>query len=435
MRLFRLHNYTLTALANGLFMASVVAIATLPSGSLAGIPIKYLLLMLVLGYFVLSANCLSVTLLTHLLGVGGFLLIYAIYGLADFRAYAIGELVLALGAIVLGMLITHVVYRRGLGTLGILNMYQLSVLALGILKLIILLFYLASPGYEAFMEGFATTYQSITGASFLTMPLPHGLIRIYMQNDLIAAMLPLAIAALRPRGAITPYDRILVLLALWIVVIGFSRYNMACFAVCLLAFLWVDKKGQLFKLMLGLLALAFVVLFFKELWQFVEIRFFSVQNASSDEIRVEQASALMEYFARAPIFGHGLGAYTEDMIRSPVAPFSYEQQILSLLPKFGMLGFAVFACYVSYLILRLAFRRRYLVTLYLGLFLASSLFNPYLFSSNMVVAYALIYYLYCYDRGYDCCHGYSHGARGERCTASQPHVTEPTGPAKHTRLA
>lgn len=431
MRLFRLHNYTLPVLANGLFMASVVAIATLPSGSLAGIPIKYLLLLLVLGYFVLSAKRLSATLLTHLLGVGGFLLIYAIYGLADFRAYAIGELVLALGAIVLGMLIAHVVYRRGLGTLGILNMYQLSVLALGILKLIILLFYLASPGYEAFMEGFATTYQSITGASFLTMPLPHGLIRIYMQNDLIAAMLPLAIAALRPRGAITSYDRILVLLALWIVVIGFSRYNMACFAVCLLAFLWVDKKGQLFKLMLGLLALAFVVLFFKELWQFVEIRFFSAQNASSDEIRVEQASALMEYFARAPIFGHGLGAYTEDMIRSPVAPFSYEQQILSLLPKFGMLGFAVFACYVSYLILRLAFRRRYLVTLYLGLFLASSLFNPYLFSSNMVVAYALIYYLYCYDG----CHDYGHGARGDRCNAAQRHVKKSTEPAKHARFA
>ncbi|WP_353981428.1 hypothetical protein [Salinicola endophyticus] len=375
---------------------SVVLITALPSGSLAGFPLKYLLLLVIFFCSVLSAKRLSVSLSAHLIGIAGFLILYAIYGYAEFSQYAINELILALGAVGLGLLVTHVIYARGFGQDKVLTIYKASVLLLAGNKLFIMSFYLLSPGYDAFVEGFVASYGKVAGASFLTMPLPLGLVRIYMQTDLIAALLPLAIAVLRARSHITASDRLTVMMAMFVVLVGFSRYNIACLGLCMVLFCMVDKKGLWFKFLLGCMVLTSAILFFDLFREFVEVRFFSTQNDVSDEIRFSQALVLMNYFGDAPLLGHGLGAFTTEMIRSATAPFSYEQQLLSFLPKFGILGFLIFSSYVTYMVVKVIVARQYCLALYLALFVSASFFNPYLFSSNMLVVYLLIYHQYFY---------------------------------------
>ncbi|WP_106418376.1 O-antigen ligase family protein [Salinicola tamaricis] len=384
------------SLQDRIFIVSVVLITALPSGSLAGFPLKYVLLSVVMFYFVMSVKRLSISLSAHLIGISGFLILYAIYGYAEFSRYAINELILSLGAVGLGLLVTHIVYARGFGKQRVLTIYKASVLLLAGVKLVVMALYLISPGYDAFVEEFVASYENITGASFLTMPLPLGLVRIYMQADLIAALLPLAVVLLRTKNRITSSDRAMVVVAMFVVLIGFSRYNMVCYGLCLFVFCLADKKGVWFKILLFCMVLFSSFLLFDSLREFVEVRFFSTQNDVSDEVRFSQTVVLINYFEKAPLFGHGLGAFSTEMIRSTTAPFSYEQQLLSFLPKFGVFGFLMFLSYV-YIAIKIVASRQYYLVMYLALFVSASFFNPYFFSSNMLVVYLLIYYLCFYD--------------------------------------
>lgn len=397
MRAIAKESFNLRSIANALFIICVAAIATLPSGALAGVPIKYFLLLVVLCYFSLSGMYYSRAFVTNFVGVAAFFIIYAAYGFAGFGRNAISELVLALGGILLGMLVAHVMERRGLGATGLLSAYKLSILIFGLLKGFILVAYFLSPSFTAFIQGFVASYQEVTGSKFVSMELPFGLVRVYMQYDLVAALFPLALSILRLQHRVTFGDRCFVFLCLVVVLLSFSRFNIACYGVSLLAFLWVDKRGWCFKLALSIMAGLVFVMFFKEIVAFIEVRFFSHQNQISDEVRFNQAAVLLDFYKTAPILGHGLGAYTENLIRSPSVPFSYEQQILSLLPKLGLIGASVAFCYVSYLFWRLLYIRQFYTFVFLALFLVASLFNPYLFSSNMIVVYALVFYVYFYS--------------------------------------
>lgn len=394
--------FTVRAMANGVFMLSVAMVATLPSGTLAGVPVKYMLLAIITAFFIPLAGRFPRRLIVQFLAVGIFLALHAVHGLPVFGLLAVDELILALGAILLAMIVVHVLARRQLGASGILVLFRLFIIWLAIFKLMILANYVFASDYQAFQVGFLASYQQLTGASFITLPLPYGLVRIYLQHDLLAALFPLAVVALHRRGRLTSADRLLVILAFIIVFLGFSRFNLACYAISLAAFMREDKRDILLKGFIMMGALVAVTVLFKEIWQFIELRFFSAANATSDAIRTSQAHALYALFQEAPMLGHGLGAYTEEVIRSSAAPFSYEQQILSLLPKLGALGFVVVMCYAAYLLWRLIYLHEYHAALFLILFLLASMFNPYLFSSNMVLAYVLIFYFQAYGRRTPC---------------------------------
>lgn len=365
---------------------------------LAGLPVKYLLLIVIVVYFFISGPRCSISVAAHFFYVGAFFALYTIYGSIEFGYYAFKELVLALGAILLGLLVVNIVANRGLGAPNILTAYKIAVVALGGIKLIVIIAYLSSPSYKAFLEGFVADYQQLTNSNFITMQLPYGLVRVYMQNDLLAALFPLAVAIIRTSSNVTKSDRLVIIFCSTIVLLGFSRFNIAAYGLSLLAFLWADKRGFYFKAMLSFASILFIALFFQEIRQFIEIRFFSSQNAISDETRINQIAALFDFFLEAPFLGHGLGAYTDKVIRSSISPFSYELQLLSMLPKFGLLGCVIVISYIGYLFYRFICRRQYFSALYLFVFLIASLFNPYLFSSNMLIVYVVIYYSFFYIR-------------------------------------
>lgn len=75
-------------------------------------------------------------------------------------------------------------------------------------------------------------------------------------------------------------------------------------------------------------------------------------NSASDAERVWQNNALIRAFLENPVFGHGLGYYIPDAIRSQTTKYLYESQTLSMLMDLGVAGCSVFLALILFYIFR-----------------------------------------------------------------------------------
>ncbi|MGO2458382.1 O-antigen ligase [Serratia sp. BW106] len=64
-------------------------------------------------------------------------------------------------------------------------------------------------------------------------------------------------------------------------------------------------------------------------------------NAASDQERVFQNNALLHAISSHPLFGHGMGYYIPNALRSTTTPYLYESQTLSVIMDFGLIGASV----------------------------------------------------------------------------------------------
>jgi len=96
--------------------------------------------------------------------------------------------------------------------------------------------------------------------------------------------------------------------------------------------------------------------------------------------------------------GKGLGAYSNELIRSKLQPYSYELQLISFMMQLGLIGFSIFIIallnIIFYIILykNIHFREKlYLILSYI-MWIFSSLFNPYIISSvsGLIISIHLI---------------------------------------------
>jgi hypothetical protein len=124
-----------------------------------------------------------------------------------------------------------------------------------------------------------------------------------------------------------------------------------------------------------------------------------MSRPGSDDIRFNQSSVLLTEFQGYPVFGKGMGATVSSIVRSEVAPYSFEQFMLSLLMKFGLVGVILFFYYCglwvdaverqSYVLLDPPGIKKYLTIFFLAVTIFSaSTSNPYLFN------FIGLYYLY-----------------------------------------
>lgn len=58
----------------------------------------------------------------------------------------------------------------------------------------------------------------------------------------------------------------------------------------------------------------------------------------STDLRIEQIRLLVAMWLERPLWGHGFGAYTAEMVRNPGTPWSYEMTYAALLMKTGLIG-------------------------------------------------------------------------------------------------
>lgn len=123
--------------------------------------------------------------------------------------------------------------------------------------------------------------------------------------------------------------------------LSFSRFLIAVAALsCLLHGLTLRFSTLMrsFAVFLAILSIGIGFIGIDNVYLIVERRFFSTNNAESDNTRVNQIDALVDEHQQYPILGKGLGSYAQNNIRDRVNLYSYEVQWVAFLMQLGMIG-------------------------------------------------------------------------------------------------
>lgn len=189
-----------------------------------------------------------------------------------------------------------------------------------------------------------------------------------------------------------------ILLLLLSVLFSFSRYFWAFSLVALLLGLLLGRRDRFQLSVLAALALA-VLVSLPALGALYELRFSEQVAGSSDLERVDQSQALQQFFLDAPFLGHGLGSYTNQVIRdttSPASRYSYEMQILALAGQVGLTGMILLVALILWYYRKLwsnssqTVADRVGVTVLLLCWFSVGLYNPLLLNPVAGVSYMAI---------------------------------------------
>ena len=372
-----------------LFLIIVVIISSLPSGVFLGINIKiilFLLLIIILTYTLTTYNTLLPFKLTSYLITSILIIIlYTIYGFINYGIIALQESKL----IIITILLTYIYYifiNKVFTRKIFFQLYSNSILLIFIIKVIAYLYSFVTDGS---LNSSVDFYSEVFDAKIISMQLPYNLFRLYVQTDILAAFLPFVLIW-AIKNKIIKNSNIIFLIGLFVAITSFSRFIMAIFFIGSIIYFYVlGKLKQMFIVVIPIIAII-AVMYYEEILEFIELRFFSTANSKSDSIRDIQSVVLWELFLEKPIFGHGIGAYSHNMIRSVGAPFSYEKQILSFFPKIGIIGMSIVAIIFTHISFRFVRKKNFVGLLVFLLFFISGWFNPYLYSSNIILLYVFI---------------------------------------------
>jgi O-antigen ligase len=237
------------------------------------------------------------------------------------------------------------------------------------------------------------------GVKLMTADLGDTSVRLQFTSDNLLPACLFALLCLRKKlriGAVAGV--VMMVLLLMSALYTFSRYLWATAAVAVVLGIVVAKRDRLHWLYLGVSGAA-TAIFFPVISTLVAFRFSNELVESSDVVRVDQVRALQAFFWDAPWFGHGLGSYTTDVIRSVDVPYNYEVQLLALAGQVGLVGMAVFlVLLVNYYRKAFSFGPggwgyQFSVLTLLGCFIVAALFNPTLLSSMSAAIFGFLYVL------------------------------------------
>lgn len=242
------------------------------------------------------------------------------------------------------------------------------------------------------------TFMEKTGIRFMSMDIHAGVIRLQTSVDIVTPYLLLFVLNSERLGIRFPkgFRYVYTIISLLSVLLSFSRYLIAVSWIALFLY-WITLKQLkqvvwgsflVICLMLGILALGT-----ENVSKVIEKRLFSVDNAYSDQTRVEQIEALGEEITCYPFLGKGLGGFAPLCVRDRQLPHSYEVQWVAFTMQFGVIGIAcIITCFLilgkGYLrgpitIPKVTFGAMYL------LWLISGFTNPFLISLTSGIMYAL----------------------------------------------
>lgn len=178
--------------------------------------------------------------------------------------------------------------------------------------------------------------------------------------------------------------------------LSFSRFLFFIACLSLFFYLTTLKVADFLKGLSVLVVSSFLLFLWigpENVSQMIEIRFLSAVNKASDTTRQEQIEALLSDFEMSPVIGKGLGSYSENEIRDPLNPHSYEVQWVAFLMQFGVVGLFIlflFLSFIAFLFFTPSFSRVHFSILLLFLFwLVSGLTNPFLISLTSGIMYSL----------------------------------------------
>ena len=235
------------------------------------------------------------------------------------------------------------------------------------------------------------------GVDLMTMDLGAMFGRVQFFSD---ALIPICIfIVLRHRGRMHIGNlraTIMILLLLVSVIFSFSRYFWAFSVLAFLLGLVLGKRDRFQAVLLAGLGIT-IIASLPLLAVLYQLRFSQSVAGDSDLIRTEQIHALREFFLDAPLIGHGLGSYTNQVLRAQATEagrYGYEVQLLALAGQIGILGTTLLFLLVAYCYRALWWKSilaasdRIGIGLLLCSWLAAGLYNPLLFHPIAGVIYA-----------------------------------------------
>ena len=180
------------------------------------------------------------------------------------------------------------------------------------------------------------------------------------------------------------------------VFLSFSRFLIFAFFISVFFHCCTLNFFRQIKLWIAALFLCFAgvgVIGPEKVFQVIEKRFFSADNAASDDTRGEQINAMMRACDESPFFGKGLGGYTLECIRDFELPHAYEVQWVAFLMQFGLIG-------IPFLFIPLSLIASNFMTfpwtraklgyfLLFGLWLFSGFTNPFMISLTSGIIYMI----------------------------------------------
>jgi hypothetical protein len=311
-----------------------------------------------------------------------------VYGSLSFGYVAITEFRMIVTTMIFSVII-YIFHTTLFSKKDFFYLYSWIVACVFLIKILAYLYGFLNEGRESSVAFYEIYFNTRT----ISMNLPNGFYRLYLNTDLIAAFYPFVLAwAEKEKFELKSVMRyFLFFMALVLVMSSFSRYLIGLFFIGIFLLIYYRKNFiQLIPVFL-LVSFFFLFVYYDAIMQFIELRIYSNQNEASDQIRAEQVDILLNLFVKNnPFFGLGIGAYDPDYIRSSNNMFSYENQLLSFLPKLGVIGItSLFFLFVYWLYV--FFRMKNLIgILAIILFVLSGWFNPYLYSSNVAILYVFI---------------------------------------------
>lgn len=315
-----------------------------PSGAIAGLPIQKVLISII----IISSSMIFVHqgCVLEIVRESLFEVLVAVVGLAWCLAgWYKGELwsitvfsLLYIGAVIL-LVFKYLLKYRYLD----INMIIRCLLFMILIKIALKLF--VETAFVAGVldyEGVSQFYLRIFHTEVTTMTMDFGnveLVRIQDSSDAIVFTL-LPFFWLVPERKRSERIILVFFMAVYAMIV-FSRVYLlefACFVLITVIYYWKQIPRNQKAIGVVFAALVAIVLA-RPVIEMLKFRFFSSFTVESDTTRAIQMRELWGGISDKLWFGHGMGSYLPDYIRSEMFPFSYELEYLSFVYQLGIIGF------------------------------------------------------------------------------------------------
>ncbi|HBR0925864.1 TPA: hypothetical protein L9K48_005031 [Klebsiella quasipneumoniae subsp. quasipneumoniae] len=327
----------------------IFLIVFLPSGSIGGVNIKVLSMLIMLGsvFLVLLSS-------QKLKGKSIFLLfsiaISFIFVVLNFmnassislsKGYATAEGGLFLTYFICTAVLFIVIIEKVISREKIIKIIFNSCLLYSMVKIFItILSFLGVVSINEIAQIIYTTY----GIKPMLFPITDKLSRFQLANDYIVCFALYFIICKKSsidfiRKSTLSFSYYILVVS---VLISFSRYMMLVMAIGLMIKFFDIRKISGKSVLITSASLLFFAIIYvsniNEINDAIALRFVSDDNSVSDATRQLQVSCLSNAFEQKPLLGHGgLGDYSQNCPGPRDAEFSYEVQYLGFLYRYGIL--------------------------------------------------------------------------------------------------
>lgn len=385
-------NTILTSLAHLIVWMNIV----LPSGSLFGLNVKLIVLLLFI-FFLLSFNRsdILIKLSLSLIPIIAFLL-FEINFTIFFKEPDMDSMLGQAKDIFIFFSYFYLLIYFFKDNLDILsNSIINAAVFVGFLKFVILLYGFT---FGVSISDLMSNIAEYTNTVIMTLDVAGGfLFRInYISDSVISVAVFCLLIEIYSKRKVDKIVFLKIILLSFSALITMSRYQWAAFiaSIFLANILYFKSKKSIITLIMSSISIL-ILLLQNSIQEMILLRFDSKTVNASDFERILQQKSIYSAINDSPLLGNGLGYYIQNLIRSDIAKYLYELQVAALIMQFGILGFITLS-FITLFPLFSDLKRKTFLWLFvycsiIFIWLGGAMINAILFSSSSAVVFALVY--------------------------------------------